>query len=164
MADERVTISETEWWIKVDKKTGQPVGEIQEFDVVQKSVERSGFMITYLTTIIQLIESLGNQKMKVVKYILQNMDKSSNLLIATVDEIAENAKVGEKTVRETLKILEKNDIITRRRGVIMLSPKLIHRGDARKERYLLTKFKAISEKRKPKTISELPEKVIPIGL
>ena len=143
MKDERVTISGTELWVRIDKKTGQPIGEVQEFDVVQKSVDRSGFMITYLATIIQMIESLGNQKMKVVKYILKNMDKSSNMLIKTVSEIAEEAQIGEKTVRETLKILEKNEIITRRRSIIMLSPKLIHHGSAKKERYLLTKLKTI---------------------
>ena len=145
MDDEKVTITEPELWVRIDKKTGQPIGEVQEFDVVQKSVERSGFVFTYLATIIQMIEELGNQKMKVVKYILKNMDKSSNVLIKTTREIAEESGISRKTVIETLKILEEEGIITRKTGVVMISPKLLHREDSRKERILMAKFKTITE-------------------
>ena len=164
MDDEKITITEPEFWVQIDKKTGKPIGEVKEVDVVQKPVERSGFMITYLATIIQLIERLGNQKMKVVKYILKNMDKSSNVLIKTTREIAEESGISRKTVIETLKILEEEGIITRKTGVVMLSPKLLHKGDARKERILMAKFKSISENQNPKTVGDLPEKVIPIGI
>ncbi|WP_259653078.1 replication/maintenance protein RepL, partial [Bacillus sp. BML-BC060] len=57
--------------------------EIIETDEIIKKTPRNGFMITYLTAIVQLIDSLGNKKMQVVKYILENMDKSTNTLIIT---------------------------------------------------------------------------------
>ena len=162
MNDEKVTIAEPELWVQIDRKTGKPIGEVQEVDVVQKHVERSGFMITYLATIIQMIEKLGNQKMKVVKYILKNMDKSSNVLLKTIREIERESGISKKTVIETLKILEEYGIITRKTGVVMISPKLLHRGDARKERILMAKFKAISENKNSKTVGDLPEKIIPL--
>lgn len=166
MEDEKVTITEPELWVQIDRKTGQPIGEVKEVDVVQKPVERSGFMITYLATIIQMIDKLGNQRMRVVKYILKNMDKSSNTLIKTVREISRESGISKQTVIDTLKILEEYNIITRKTGSLMISPKLIHRGDAKKERYLLAKFKAIqnSDNRKSKTADDLPEKIIPFGL
>lgn len=133
-------VSEPEYWIQIDKKTGKLLGEPKEIDVVFKQTERAGFMITYLSTIISMIENLGNKKMQVVKYILKNMDKTSNILIQTVGEIAKGSGISEKTIRETLKTLEEANIISRRPGVIMLSPKLVHRGNAQKERYLMTKF------------------------
>jgi len=115
-------------------------GEIIEADDMLKKTSRNGFMITYLTAIVQLIDTLGNKKMQVVKYILNNMDKSTNTLIMTTRELAKKSDVSIKTVIETLKILEEAQIITRKTGAIMIHPQLMHRGDQGKERFLLTRF------------------------
>lgn len=164
MSKETATVVEYENWVQIDKKTGMPIGEIKEVDVVMKPVDRNGFMITYLTTIIQMIDKLGNQKMKVIKYILTKMDKSTNTLIKTVDEISKETGISDKTIRETLKILESANIISRRPGVIMLSPKLVHRGDIKKERYLMTRFYEIQGlKMQPADLSEgLPKNIFPV--
>jgi len=116
-------------------------GEIIETDEVIKKTPRNGFMITYLSAIIQLIDSLGNKKMQVVKYILANMDKSTNTLIITTPELAKKANVSRQTVSDTLKTLEEAQIITRRTGAIMIHPNLIHRGSDSKEKYLLARFR-----------------------
>ena len=103
-------------------------GEIIEATEVIKKVERNGFMITYLSAIINLIDNLGNKKMQVVKYILKNM------------ELAEKSGTSLQTVTETLKTLEDAGIIKRRTGAIMIHSDLIHRGSANKEKALLTRF------------------------
>jgi len=133
-------VSESETWIQIDEDTGEYIGEPKKVDVVLKQSDRAGFMITYLSTIIQVIERLGNKKMQVVKFLLQKMDKSSNTLIKTIPEIVAETGISTQTVSETLKILEEANIISRRPGVVMLSPKLVHRGNAQKERLLLTRF------------------------
>ncbi|PZM66017.1 replication/maintenance protein RepL [Paenibacillus dendritiformis] len=115
-------------------------GEIIETDEVIKKTPRNGFMITYLSAIIQLIDSLGNRKMQVVKYILANMDKSTNSLIITTRELSEKSGVSIKTVVETLKTLEEAQIIARRTGAIMVHSSLVHRGGESKEKYLLARF------------------------
>ena len=134
-------ILKPELWVKLDKD-GNLTDEIAEFDVVDKPVLRHNFMIAYLSTIVSMIDKLGNQKMQVVKYLLQEMD-SNNLIIKTIAEIEKETGVSDKTIRETLKILEKANIIRRRTGVIMISHTLVNRGNSAKERYLLTKFRAI---------------------
>lgn len=115
-------------------------GEVIEATEVIKKVERNGFMITYLSAIINLIDSLGNKKMQVVKYILNHMEKSNNTLIITSRELSEKTKVSLQTVTDTLKILEDAGIIKRRTGAIMIHSDLIHRGSAKKEKLLLTRF------------------------
>lgn len=115
-------------------------GEIIETDEIIKKTPRNGFMITYLSAIIQLIDSLGNKKMQVVKYILANMDKSTNSLIITTRELSEKSGVSIKTVIETLKTLEDAQIIARRTGAIMVHSNLVHRGSENKEKYLLARF------------------------
>lgn len=115
-------------------------GEIIEASEVVKKVERNGFMITYLSAIINLIDSLGNKKMQVVKYILKNMEKSNNTLIITSRELAEKSGTSLQTVTETLKTLEDAGIIKRRTGAIMIHSDLVHRGSSSKEKALLTRF------------------------
>jgi DNA-binding transcriptional regulator YhcF (GntR family) len=127
----------------LDTWVNQTTGEIVQATEITKKVGRNGFMITYLSTIIELLDTLGTKKMKVVKYILQNMDKSNNLLIITTRELAEQTNTSSKTVTETLKLLQDSKIIVRKVGVIMISPTLVHRGNEGKERALLTRFTEI---------------------
>ena len=124
-------------------------GEIFEVDDIVKKTPRNGFMITYLTTIVQLIDTLGNKKMQVVKYILNGMDKSTNTLIITTRELSEKSEVSIKTVVETLKTLEQAQIITRRTGAIMIHPSLVHRGKDTKEKYLLARFQDFNNNKAP---------------
>lgn len=127
-----------EW---VNTRTGETITANQ----IIKKTDRNGFMITYLSAIINLIETLGNRKMQVVKYILENMDKSNNTLIVTNRELAKEANVSLDTVSKTLTILKKAKIITSRTGAIMINPELVHRGNSSKEQYLLTKFQEFEE-------------------
>ena len=132
--DNKIIHKGIERWQNLD------TGEIIEATEVIKKVERNGFMITYLSAIINLIDSLGNKKMQVVKYILKNMEKSNNTLIITTQELAEKSGVSKPIVIETLKTLEDAGIIKRRIGAIMIHSDLLHRGSSNKEKALLTRF------------------------
>lgn len=125
---------------QIDTWVNQRTGEILETVEIMKPIGRQGFMITYLTTILELIETIGNKKMQIIKYILANMDKSTNTYLTTTRELSEKTKSSPKTVTETLKLLEEKKIIQRRTGAIMINPQLIHRGSNNKEKALLTRF------------------------
>lgn len=144
MSKSIVQIKEQEYWLRVDED-GKPLdAEVKKMDVVIKEVPRQGFAITYLSSIVQMIDAIGNKKMAVVKYILEHMD-SNNKLNETTLEIAEHCNVSRVTVSETLKTLEQAGVIARKVGLIMLSPRLMHKGNAQRERFLLTKFKEIND-------------------
>lgn len=120
----------------------QETGEIRVVDEFEKTIGRKErFMITYLAEIIELIETLGNKKMQVVKYILTHMDKNNNILITTTRELADNSGVSHNTVLDTLKQLEKANIIHRKTGVIMISPKLMNNKKASGEATMMIKYK-----------------------
>ena len=72
-------------WAKIDEN-GKLTGEVKEVDEFETKVNRSGFMITYMSAIINLIDKLGTKKMQVMKYIFENMSKTENTLIITTDE------------------------------------------------------------------------------
>lgn len=137
-------IKEQEFYQRVNPDTGEVIGDVISANVVVKEIPRTGFAITYLSTIVNLIDNIGNKKMQVVKYILQHMD-SNNKLSETVREIASGSGCSLQTVSDTLKTLEDCQIIARKVGTVMLSPKLAHKGNAQKERYLMTKFFQISD-------------------
>lgn len=119
----------------------QATGEIREVDTFEKPVGRNnGFMITYLAEIINLIETLGNKKMLVVKYILANMSKTENTLIITTRELAEKCGVSHTVVLRTLKLLDEAKIIERRTGAIMVSPKLMNNWRSSKEASMMIKY------------------------
>ena len=137
-----LTIQEQECYQKINPDTGENIGEPIIVDVAIKEIPRVGFSITYLSTIIQLIDNVGNKKMQVVKYILQKMD-SNNKLSETVREISKGSGCSLQTVNETLKLLESCEVIARKTGTVMLSPKLIHKGNAQRDRFFMKKFKEI---------------------
>jgi len=119
----------------------QTTGEIREVDAFERTVGRKeSFMITYLGEIINMIETLGNKKMQVVKYILANMCKTNNTLIITTRELASKCGVGHNTVLDTLKLLEQTGIIERRTGAIMVSPKLMNNWKGGKEATMMIKY------------------------
>lgn len=107
---------------------------------------RNGFEITYLIHFFELFDKLGGQKYQVAKYILKHRSKSENTLIITTQELAKKTKVSRQTVSDTLKIMEEAKLISRKRGAIMVSAKLIHRGTNGKECYLMEKFETFNGK------------------
>lgn len=141
---EIIQVKDKEYYQQIDPETGEILGDVRVVDVVVKEVPRVGFAITYLSTICSMIKAIGNKKMLVVEYILKSMD-SNNLLLQTVREISKNCGCSVQTVNDTLKLLEDAGIIARKTGVVMLSPKLVHKGNAKKERFLMTKFFEIQD-------------------
>lgn len=134
-----VYIQNEEYYVQVDA-SGKPItGEVKRVDVMIKEIPRSGFAITYLSAIVQMIDAIGNRKMQVVKYILSRMD-SNNKISETEQEIANHSGISRQTVHDTLKLLEGAGIIARKTGTVMLSPKLVHKGNAARERLLMTRF------------------------
>lgn len=118
----------------INEETGEKV------DIEKRVIKRNGFMITYLDNLLKLLDATGSKKGIVIKFILKRMSKSENILIITEDELAKKTKVSKFTVCETLKILEKNNIIKRRKGVLMINPLVLHRGNEGKQKELHRKY------------------------
>lgn len=147
---------------KINPTTGEII-ESKEVDEFQKVVDSSGrtggFMIAYLSELINMIDKLGNKKMLVVKYILEHMDKRTNTLIITTTELAAKSKVGFNTVIETLKILDNAGLIQRRTGAIMLSPKLLNNRTKQGEASMLINYREFAEESEPTKEESVLEKI-----
>lgn len=100
---------------------------------------RNDFEITYLIYLLDLFDKLGGKKYQVLKYILNNRSYDNTLMITT-RELAEKAGVSRSVVHEALKMLKEAGLIKTRIGGIMINAKLMNRGTAEKEAWLMHKF------------------------
>lgn len=134
-----------EAYVSIDAQAFQEHGEVKITgepiiaEEVVKKVSRNGFEITYLTYLVDLFDKLGGKKYTVFKYILAHKS-AENTLIITTRELARKTETSVQTVTDTLKLLEESGLIARKTGAIMLLPKVAHRGNDRREAYLMQKF------------------------
>lgn len=108
----------------VDPKTGEIVYIDQQ---VKTTVSKdSNFHKIWLANILQVL-NIGNQKMDVVQYLLDEMN-GQNMVIQTQREIAKGSKTSLSTVHRTLTALEEANFIKKKTGVIIISPKAVFKG------------------------------------
>ena len=132
-------------------------GEVIEVDKLYRKQTSGNFHKAYLIQLISMMDMIGNQKFKVVNYILDNIHWSNNTLIATVKEMVKATGTSKQTVITTLKALEEGDIINRRTGALMLNPELLMRGDDHKQKYLLLEFGSFEQEASEKQENALSD-------
>ena len=119
--------------------------------MVEKS-GRKGFEITYVYRLCDLLECIGD---KIVKYILENKSVD-NLVIATLSEIASKTGLSMNTVFIRMKMLEEAGIIKRKQGIIMLDPRIAHKGKEVRENKLKKMYEEFGKKPKyPERLAKL---------
>ncbi|HFK1742579.1 replication/maintenance protein RepL [Bacillus sp. FSL K6-0273] len=125
----------------VDPESGE------QFDTIQtiSSEKDINFHKVWITHLIQALDVVGNKKMKVINYILDNLDWSSNILVKTQQEIAKESGVGFNTVNSTIKLLVEKKFLKTKTGAIMLNPDIVAYGKNTKRKHLLISFDQFGE-------------------
>ena len=104
-------------------------GVIEEYDVIEEKVDKSTWARVWGKQLAAMLDVGGEDKTRVIATLIRSRD-AMNFIHLTVGEIAERSKTSTKTVSRTLKSLEDAGFIVRiRQGKIMLSPKVMCRGD-----------------------------------
>lgn len=136
-SDDRMKFTGCDEWVNTR------TGEKRLVDTFEKPLGRKpgSFMIAYLAEIITLIDKLGNQKMQVVKYILEHMNKSNNTLVITYRELSEKSNTSYKTVADTIKLLKEAGLVETRTGAIMLNPHLMNNKKPEGEATMMVTYK-----------------------
>jgi len=121
----------------VDTETG----EIVQAQVITKTVGDSGFHKVWLHEILELVEEVGNAKMRVLMWLLSRAD-AQNQVWATWTEIAKETGVSRRTVASLMAALRDANVLTEtRRSVWRLNPKVIFKGDYNKRMAVLVKYR-----------------------
>jgi len=123
-------------------------GEIIETQVIERTVVAgdSGFHKVWLGHILELVQEVGNAKMKVLVWLLKQADEQ-NRLFASMREIAEGSGVGLATVERLMSALTKANVIARahRYGPWRLNPQVIFQGTHQKRMNVLIKYQDESQ-------------------
>ena len=135
------TTKEQKKAIQVEQWQNVATGEIKTFDTVERQVyQDTNFWKLFLTDYARILEDFGGRKLKVMRYILENID-TRNMLIATYDDLIKQTKCSRQTVSGVLRYLKKVDFLRERTpSVYMVSPRFIVQGSAQKRQNLMIKY------------------------
>lgn len=108
----------------IDEETG----EITEFSIMQQNGDFN-FEKIWLGHLMQTLDIIGNQKIKVITHIISNRIKSNNMFIGSQREIAQDIGVSLKTVSLTIQALKEAGFLKEiKKGLYQVNPDYIFKG------------------------------------
>jgi predicted transcriptional regulator len=128
--------------IGTQKYINNETGEIIETLVIEKNIEQDfNFYKVWLNDLLNVLEVVGNKKLKVIKWILNNIDPKTNRIVTTHEEIAKELGITRVVVSQTFKQLIDNNFIKKiRNGLYMVNPDIIIKGNSGKRQNLLIRY------------------------
>ena len=118
-------------------------GEITKFDIISKKydiLDRKGWRRVILTDLMNILEIIGNKKIKIIQYLIDNMD-SNNQINTNYREISKNTGISYKTVADTFKLLKEANLIKKYGGVYVLNCSIVSAyGSSDKNRNLIINY------------------------
>lgn len=125
----------------INKETG----ELEEFNIINSYDTDFNFEKIWLSHILESLEVIGNQKIKVLNWLLANKN-NENMIIATQRAISEKCGVSYPVVNKTIKaLIDSKAISSNQSGVYMLNPDFMFKGNNKKRMNLLLRFQEITE-------------------
>lgn len=124
----------------VDPKTGE---KEDVYRITEKGTKDNYFTKVWLTNILQALDMIGNKKIDVVNYILENRNESSNRLVKTQKEIAKAVGCTRQTVSKVIVALRQADFIRTKPGIIYINPDMAFRGGHNKRMYILHEYQQV---------------------
>jgi DNA-binding MarR family transcriptional regulator len=110
------------------KWVNKETGEIKEvYELKESSTQDNFFMKVWKLNMMKALEKIGNKKIDVLNYILENMDYE-NKIIATQQEIADEVGCSRQTVSTVVGQLRESGYIMTETREIQLSPDIIFKG------------------------------------
>jgi len=131
-------------------------GEVENFNVIKIESRDFNFDKIWIAHILDSLEAIGNQKMKVMTELLKLKDVN-NLIITTQRELAKKINVSLPVVNETLQILIDSDFVQKVQvGVYRINPDHLFKGNQKNRMNILLEYTKTNEKIETQ-ISENPD-------
>ena len=103
-------------------------GEIHSMNVVTVEERDCNFHKVWLSHIIETLDLIGNQKINLFLWIMENLDKE-NKLCYTYRQMEQRTGISLKTIAETMKVLVDSNFLTRHNsGTYIVNPDIIFKG------------------------------------
>lgn len=108
----------------INKETG----ELVPMDVISIEERDFNFHKLWLSHIINSLDLIGNKKVKLAFWIIENLNKE-NQLTMTYRQIAEQSGISYQTVVNTItSLIESNFLVRINQGVYQVNPDVIFKG------------------------------------
>lgn len=118
-------------------------GEEFVIDYIKKTTDRhlkGGWKRVYLGDFLEILLEVGNSKIKVLEYILNNLD-SNNKLCKSIKQVAEATKISYPTTHEAFKIFAKRGLLRKVDTTWVVMPSFVSTfGSDAKNARLLTEY------------------------
>ena len=122
------------------KYINQTTGEIEEMQVLSLEDRDFNFHKIWLGHVINSLDLIGNQKIRLANFLLENMD-SDNKICMTLRQMAEQSKISTETVRITIKTLMEANFLRRINiGAYQINPDIIFKGGMNKRLNVLYQY------------------------
>lgn len=120
-------------------------GEAEEMQVMTIEDRDFNFAKIWIGHIVSALEAIGNQKIKVITYLMENIT-TENFILETQRSIAKQCGVSLETVRQTMKALQEADIVRMKsHGVYMLNPNCMFKGKHKQRMNVLIKYQKLGK-------------------
>jgi 5,10-methylene-tetrahydrofolate dehydrogenase/methenyl tetrahydrofolate cyclohydrolase len=141
----------------IDEETG----EIEEMQVIEVEERDANFHKLWLAHIVESLDMIGNQKIKVLTFIMNNLNKE-NQFIMTQRKMAEKTGIAVGTINATIKALQEADFLRKiNSGAYQVNPQVIFKGGKNDRMNVLLQYRDIE--RKTPNDKEQPFQVIEGG-
>lgn len=150
MSSKRPPAIQEKAYVEIDLDLLKETGEIKIVGspiiapTVTSKVPRGKFEITYTAELFNLLEKLGNKKIKVFSYLLDHKD-GNNSINTSVRKLSNEIGVSNETVAQTLRMLKASGLLVQNGSIYMFSPGLMVKGNQMREAYLMRKYEEISQ-------------------
>lgn len=118
-------------------------GEVINMDIVSKSydkLDRKGWRRVIMTDLMESIEQIGNKKIKVLEFLIDNMD-GKNQINLTYRQIHEKTSISIDTITKTFTSLKECGLIKKYGGVYVLNTTIVSSyGNKENNKYLTIEY------------------------
>ena len=127
----------------IDPATGEV---IKTTYIVKKYQGDFNFHKVWLADLLNVLEVVGNKKLKVIRWILSNINNKTNQIIGTHQKISEKIGVSRVVVSQTFKLLQDADFLVKEQnGVYKINPLILVQGDNKKRQSILVEYKELKD-------------------
>lgn len=144
-------------YIGVETFVNEFTGEKVQMGVITKNLDvldKKGWRRVIMSDLMEVIEKVGNKKIQVLSYLVDNMD-GKNQINTTIAKICKDTNISNKTIIETIKALKDANLLRKFGGVYVLNCEIISSyGKSENNRYLAIKYNFTNQEIKVKTKEE----------
>lgn len=141
----------------VETYINQATGEIKEMSVINIEERDANFHKLWLGHIISALDMIGNQKIKVLNFVMDNLDKE-NKLVMTQRKMAEKSKISIATISETMKALQDADFLVKiNSGAYQVNPNVMFKGGKSARLNVLLQYQNFTKEAAATTNTQQPQ-------